>query len=254
MTQMTNRTLKRALCVLAVIAGTPLLTRAQSATRYGTSAQPTTTTSNASNPNAVGSSSRATEMPIGLQGYCPVCLVDMKQWVKGDARISFDYDGRKYLFPATEQLEKFQRDPSKYAPVLNGDDIVQFARTGKRVAGELNQGAIHDGRVYFFATAENKKLFQTIPDAYINADLALGGECVVCRVDMKKRVAGSPKIATTNDGLRYLFPGEEQRAAFLASPAHYIEAFSGAGTQRPAGSTTRMSAPSQQSEAGSGTR
>ena len=58
-----------------------------------------------------GSAGRNEEMPVGLDGYCPVCLAEMKQWVKGDPRIAMEFDGRKYLFPGAEQAEMFKAEP-----------------------------------------------------------------------------------------------------------------------------------------------
>jgi len=36
---------------------------------------------------------------IGLDGYCPVCIVEAKKWEKGSPEHSTVYDGITYRFP-----------------------------------------------------------------------------------------------------------------------------------------------------------
>jgi len=183
------------MCALAIISMTASITLAQSGSRTGTSPSPQAVDGGASSGQATGSANRRPELPVGLQGYCPVCLIEMRQWVKGDRRFTVEYDGRRYYFPGAEQAEMFKQDPLKYVPVLGGDDIVHFARTGKRAVGRLTYGVIHKGRTYFFVSAENKQLFKSSPEAYTDVDLALGGECIVCRVAMNQRVPGVPEFS-----------------------------------------------------------
>jgi YHS domain-containing protein len=178
----------------------------------------------------------------------------MRQWIKGDAQLAIEYDGKKYYFPGGEQAEMFEKAPLKYVPVLGGDDIVLFARTSKRVDGKLNHGVLHQGRTYFFASEENKQLFQANPESYENADLALGGECIVCLVDMKERVPGKPEFTALYHGLRYQFPGEQQQRAFSKLPTHYVKALPVPPGQVPTGSATHSSAPMEQPAGASGTR
>jgi YHS domain-containing protein len=183
----------------------------------------------------------------------------MRQWIKGNPRLAVEYDGKKYYFPGAEQAQMFEKDPLRYVPVLNGDDIVHFVHTGKRVEGKLAHGMMHAGRTFFFATAENMQRFRTAPAVYANADLALKGECIVCRTDMNQRVQGLPDYTAIYQGLRYQFPGEEQRAAFLRSPDRYVKALSAPGGSDsraviPNGPIVNGSGTSSPSPAGSGTR
>ncbi len=195
----------------------------------------------------------ADDAPVGLQGYCPVCIVEMKQWVKGNPQIAAEFDGHKYYFPGAEQVAMFRQNPTKYLPALGGDDIVQYSRTGERVPGSLSQGVLHKGRNYFFASAANQQLFQANPVAYENADLALGGECIVCRVGMNQRVAGAPEFTAVHDGLRYQFPAAEQQAEFMKSPASYVGRQRGAPSAQ-SGSSTRMPVGASPQPGGSGSR
>jgi len=187
------------------------------------------------------------QAPLALEGYCAVSILDMHKWVKGDPAHPVVYDGRTYLFANAQGKKMFEANPAKYVPALGGDCAVALVKMGKRVPGNIRHAVFHDGRLFLFSNAEAKKMFLAEPAAYANADLALGGHCPVCRVNMGKEVPGKPEIAAFHKGLRYLFPADEQRQAFLANPEKYV-AESGSGTRTDDGSSTR------QPSSGSGTR
>lgn len=247
-------------CALTLVLSTALSALAQSGSRsYGgqppaTRSAPPSGSDNKA-PVSAGSASRGGQHEVAMRGYCPVCLVEMKQWVRGEPNMAVDYDGKRYLFPGQEQMAMFQQNPAKYAPALGGNDIVHFAHTGQRVAGKLGQGVLHEGRAFLFASDDNKQMFRSNPDSFAHADLALGGECVVCRVEMNQRVAGAPEHTVLYQGMRYQFPGEEQKSMFVASPARYANTVSGgppaagSGTRQPASGSGSRPQPS-----GSGTR
>jgi YHS domain-containing protein len=161
---------------------------------------------------------------LALAGHCTVCLHEMKQWVKGDLRHSIVYDGREYRFPSAKELKMFQERPDKYVPVLHGDDVVEFAERNRRVPGNLNHGLRHQGRIYLFADARNKEVFQKAQARYADVDLALGGDCAVCLAEMGKAAPGKTQFTAHYDGLRYQFPSEKERALFQKDPARYVAA------------------------------
>ena len=109
-------------CVPVIVSMTALFAFAQSDSRTGTSSTPRSAEGSASSGPSTGSANRGPELPVGLQGYCPVCLVEMRQWIKGDAQLAIEYDGKKYYFPGGEQAEMFEKAPLKYVPVLGGDE------------------------------------------------------------------------------------------------------------------------------------
>ena len=205
-----------------------------------------------------GSGQRAQQQaPLALEGYCPVSILDMHQWVKGYPAYREVYDGRTYLFANEQGKRMFQANPAKYVPALGGDCVVALVKMGKRVPGDIRLAAFHDGRLFLFSNENAKKMFLAEPATYTSADLALGGTCPVCRVNMGQNVPGKPDIAAFHNGFRYLFPAAEQRQAFLASPEKYVSA-NGSGTRPNSGSSTRQ--PSSRSTtrppagSGSGTR
>lgn len=158
---------------------------------------------------------------VALEGYCPVCVIEMKQWIKGSPEHAVEYDGKVYLFPGQEQRDMFAKNPQKYAPVLGGDCVVCYVNNGDRVAGSVRNAALSGGRLYLFPNKELRQEFLDNPDKYKGEDVAADGQCTVCRVEMGKEVAGNPEFSLMHDGLRYLFPGKEQMQMFMENPDKY---------------------------------
>jgi protein disulfide-isomerase len=108
--------------------------------------------------------------PIGLEGYCPVTLLEGGKWKKGDRRYGAIHRGRTYLFISIAEQQKFLTDPDAYSPILSGADPVIFAERGQLVDGNRNFGVSlpNGGRseMYFFATAESRDLFEKNPKQY----------------------------------------------------------------------------------------
>ncbi len=181
---------------------------AQSGTRQSAQQSPTT--------------SRLTRSaPLALQGYCPVCITSMKKWVAGKPEFAVVYDGHTYLFPGDDQKRMFQADPAKYTPALHGDCIVCAVDMKKRVPGSVNFAQFHGDRLFLFPSEAQRKMFNADPAKYADADLALGGKCAVCKVEMKQDVSGKPEYTIHYQGLRYLFPGPDQMKMFQANPGKY---------------------------------
>src|SRR6185369_11033071 len=88
--------------------------------------------------------------PVGLDGFCPVTLVetmarnpgDRGAWKKGDRQFGAVHKGRTYLFTSVEQQQKFLQNPDNYAPVLSGCDPVLYAERGQMVDGKRAFGLV----------------------------------------------------------------------------------------------------------------
>ncbi len=158
---------------------------------------------------------------VALEGYCPVCIVEMKKWVRGNPKHQATYDGKTYHFPGDKQKKMFLADPAKYVPALGGDCTVCYAKIGKRVPGNIRHAVYYGKRLFLFPSEVQKNEFLANPKAYADVDLALGGKCAVCRTEMKKDVPGKPEVTAMYEGLRYQFPSDKQRKMFLANPAKY---------------------------------
>lgn len=199
-----------------------------------------------------GSATRGQEAPWGLEGYCPVCVIEKQEWVKGSADFVTTYDSKRYAFPGQEQLDMFLQNPAKYVPALGGDCTVCMVNMRKRVAGNIRHAAIRNSRLFLFPGEEQQKEFLANPEKYENADVAFSGQCAVCRVEMNQDVAGKPEFAAFYRSVRYLFPGDEQRKTFLANPEKYAikppTAADNAGSGTRGGSGNRGGSESRSEE------
>ncbi len=169
----------------------------------------------------------AAEPEPALGGYCPVCLVKMDKLVKGDPAYSSVYDGKAYLFPSDQQKTMFDENPAAFAPAMGGDCVVCKVEMKKEVPGKPDIHLVHKGRLYLFPSEKQLKMFKAKPEKYANADLAMEGHCPVCLVKTNKVVPGRPEYTSVHDGLRYLFPGPEQKRMFEADPAAFTPAMRG---------------------------
>ncbi len=158
---------------------------------------------------------------LTLEGYCPVCIIELGKWIQGVPEHKTVFDGRTYQIPGEKQKEMFLADPLKYVPVLGGDCIVSLVKWGKRVPGLIHHGVQHQGRTFLFANEEAKEMFVSDPAAFENADLAYGGNCAVCQVAMNVTTPGKWEFGAIHEGLRYFFPSAKMRDIFLADPQKF---------------------------------
>lgn len=105
-------------------------------------------------------------MPLGLEGYCPVSLVDKGEWVEGRAQWGARHRGRTYLFAGAEQQRAFLANPDAYAPALSGDDPVLACDSGRQVAGQRRYGVSYQSRTYLFSSPETRAAFAANPQQY----------------------------------------------------------------------------------------
>ncbi|NQT11965.1 MAG: hypothetical protein HQ582_04395 [Planctomycetes bacterium] len=219
----------------------------------GSRSSPPSVSGDRNNPPAGSGERTGQQAPLALKGHCPVSILEMRKWVKGDPTYRVAYDGHAYLFANEQGKKMFEANPAKYVPALGGDCVVALVKMGKRVPGDIRHTSVHDGRLFLFSNADAKKTFLAEPATYADADLALGGHCPVCRVNMGKEVPGKPETAAFYKGLRYLFPSAEQRVEFLRTPEKYVSA-AGSGTKPSSGSSTKQpsSGSATKKPAGSG--
>ena len=105
--------------------------------------------------------------PLGLDGNCPVTLVERMQWSVGDRAWGAVHRGRTYLFLGPQEREKFLANPDLYSPVLSGLDPVLAMDNQMVVAGRREFGVFGaDRRIYLFADEASLKRFEANPKRY----------------------------------------------------------------------------------------
>lgn len=149
--------------------GTPMAGTGGPAPAY---AQPSTQQQPASAAATVPISIPPGNPPLGLDGYCPVCLVEKQKWVLGDRAWGVIHRGRTYLFDSPEDRAKFFADPDRYAPVMSGQDVVYALESGKLVPGYRRHGVYFGNRVYLFADEASLQKFSQNPHHYAAQALA----------------------------------------------------------------------------------
>ena len=105
-------------------------------------------------------------MPLGLEGYCPVALMESGNWVEGQARWGARHRGRTYLFSGLEQQQAFLSDPDRYSPALSGDDPVAAIDGGQTSPGQRRYGVTYQQRIYLFESPETRAAFAANPQRY----------------------------------------------------------------------------------------
>ena len=103
---------------------------------------------------------------MGMEGYCPVTLMEQGAWVAGNVQYGARHRGRTYLFAGPTEQQAFFAAPDRYAPVLSGDDPVLAMDTGRRVPGDRNYGLTYESRTYLFSSPETLNAFTAAPEAY----------------------------------------------------------------------------------------
>ncbi len=107
--------------------------------------------------------------PLGMEGFCPIQLLEKDRWVRGDRRYGVIHRGRLYLFAGPEEARRFYADPDRYAPVISGNDIVAAVDQNENVPGLRKHGAFYDGRVYLFSSEASLQAFRRDPARYAAA-------------------------------------------------------------------------------------
>lgn len=104
---------------------------------------------------------------IGLDGFCPVALIEKEEWVEGSQQWSVMHEGITYYLSSAEQVQKFLADPVAYTPVMNGVDPVLLAESGESAFGNADNCVVFEGKLFMFTTEENLNKFFENTTAYV---------------------------------------------------------------------------------------
>ena len=106
------------------------------------------------------------EIPLGMDGYCPVELTVNEKWVPGNPLYYAMYRGRIFRLSSEETLDLFHQEPARYAPIAGGDDIVMMVDRNKKVPGLRKYGGWFRDRVYLFSCPETFEIFSARAEYY----------------------------------------------------------------------------------------
>lgn len=131
---------------------------------------------------------------------------------------------------ATPAASKAPQLPPGSPPLaFDGYCSVTMKKNWEWRKGDVRFGAIHRGRTYLFATAENRDVFLATPDEFAPA---LSGADPVVAVDQRQSVPGSRQFAVEYKGRFYFFASEETLSRFWTNADGYAT-----GAERVAAAT-----------------
>lgn len=107
------------------------------------------------------------DIRLGLDGYCPVTLIQENQWLPGDKRWGAKHRGVVYLFQTAAAQQVFLSDPDRFSPVLAGYDPVVFCDQGDYAAGQRAHGIRYRDLIILFASEESLEKFSSAPEPYM---------------------------------------------------------------------------------------
>jgi len=120
---------------------------------------------NAIGPPAAPAGSPPTK--LGLDGFCPVTLMETDKWESGDKRWGVRHRGRVYLFASPAAQESFLAEPDRYCPALAGYDPVVFNSNGEFVDGTRNYGVRYFDQIFLFSSEESLQQFWKNPSQFV---------------------------------------------------------------------------------------
>ncbi len=72
---------------------------------------------------------------------------------KGKKKFVAEYDGVKFKFSSTENLEKFKKTPQKFVPQYGGFCAYAIGKSGEKISINPKTFEIRDGKLYLFYNA-----------------------------------------------------------------------------------------------------
>ena len=109
------------------------------------------------------------QMRLSIFGdNCPVSPIETGKFVPANTQYATTFRGYKLNFASKEYLDSFSRNPTKYWPVADGMCVVTAAHGKGARMGELNNGALYQGRIWFFADQQTRASFEAEPAKYFN--------------------------------------------------------------------------------------
>ena len=92
-----------------------------------------------------------------LKGHDPVAYFTDAKPVKGNPKISYEWDEGRYYFASTKNRDTFVSDPDRYAPRFGGYCTGSMSR-GVRNEGDPEAWIIADGKLYVFGQVKFQQM------------------------------------------------------------------------------------------------
>lgn len=106
-----------------------------------------------------------------VSGYDAVTYFTQAKPLKGKTEFQYKYKQANWLFVSAQNLEKFKKNPEKYAPQYGGHCAWAVAAKNEKISADPLRWNIIDGKLYLNYDAEIKaKWEQDISGFIVKAD------------------------------------------------------------------------------------
>lgn len=162
-----------------------------------------------------------------LEGNDPIILATSNKLQAGDPQHEYYFDGQVYRFASPENVEQFKADPGTFAPALGGLSVIAYRDRKAAEAGTVQHFSTFSGRIYLFASAEEKAKFDGGPGNYFDADVLMDGFSPVSLVDEEKLRRGDKEFLVIYDGRRVYLFNQDEKEKFTQDPGKYYPTLGG---------------------------
>ena len=113
---------------------------------------------------------------VGLGGFSPVALADNRKWQPGKEEFVVSFQEVEYFLQSADEVTRFEARPEDFVPHLHGFDPVELHRSKLARTGAIEFGSFYNGKVFFFASLQNRTQFQNNPAWYLGSDQQPGSD------------------------------------------------------------------------------
>jgi YHS domain-containing protein len=104
---------------------------------------------------------------VAVKGFDAVAYFTADKAIEGNPQYSFIWNGAKWYFSSSENMEKFKAAPESYAPQFGG--YCSFAVSkGYTADGDPNAWKIVDGKLYLNYNQKVKEMWEAEQETRIN--------------------------------------------------------------------------------------
>jgi len=107
--------------------------------------------------------------PPSFGGLCLPAVGETRTLIQGKPQFASTYRGKTLFFSSEEYRQKFQANPAKYWPMLDGTCPVTLAEQGTVMEGRLEYAAMFRDKVWVTSSPEQMKKFVASPARIVDA-------------------------------------------------------------------------------------
>jgi YHS domain-containing protein/thiol-disulfide isomerase/thioredoxin len=114
----------------------------------------------------------AARMPApqtAFSGMCLVSMLDDRDLVRGNSKITEEYRGAKLHFASEKHQQAFRAEPAKYWPLADGHCPVASVKGENETLGAASTAAVYRGKIVLFRSLEHRGAFAEDPRHFVES-------------------------------------------------------------------------------------